>query len=418
MDYIAWIGDHSFQIILISGIVLFLLLFLRRAGLEKAIQKLIDKKTQKDLNEHLAKNPNMTIEEQEEFKDKRSSSYSNLYKAPFAIVSTIGILFLMLAIVSIWLNQKGEDELTQDIIGKWLVEHGTVIIVLIVVAYLITSFLKIIIPKLITKILNRRNKHQNKYDEEHKKRTKTIYEVIVDTLNTVIWVVVIFIILANIGLNITPLLASAGVVGIAISLGAQSLIKDVIAGLFIFIEGQYNEGDYVTIAGVSGTVEDINFRRTTVRANDGVLHSIPNGQISMSSNFTNEFSKATLKIPVSYDSDLDNVEKTLNKVGEDLANDEKFAEYFIAPIKFVRVDNLSDSSIDILVSGITKPGQQWAIQGEYRRRVKKAFEENGIELPYAHTNVIIEGNKNGAPVSITSEKCPYCGKPVDEKKPE
>jgi small conductance mechanosensitive channel len=200
----------------------------------------------------------------------------------------------------------------------------------------------------------------------------------------------VLIMLSNIGINITPLLASAGVAGIAIYLGAQNLIKDVIAGFFILLEGQYNVGDVVTIAGVTGTVIDINFRRTTLRATDGVRYSIPNGNITISANATSEISKVYFTVPVAYDANLSLVEETINKVGASMASDRKLKKLFVTPIKFVRVNDFKESCIDILVSGDTIPGQQWALGGEFRRRLKIAFDEAGLEIPFNQMNVSID----------------------------
>jgi small conductance mechanosensitive channel len=193
--------------------------------------------------------------------------------------------------------------------------------------------------------------------------------------------------LSEIGLNIAPMIAGVGVVGIAIGFGAQSLVKDIISGLFILLENQYRRGDVVKIAGTSGLVEDINLRRTLLRDLDGIVHSVPNGEISVSSNYTKSYSRVNLNISVGYNEDLDRAIAVINRVGMELAEDPAWSAQILKPPQVLRVDNLGDSGIDIKVTGDTKPVQQWAITGELRLRIKKAFDQEGIEIPWPHTKI-------------------------------
>ncbi len=193
-------------------------------------------------------------------------------------------------------------------------------------------------------------------------------------------------------MNIAPVLTGAGVLGLAVGFGAQSLVKDVIAGLFIIMENQYRKGDVVSIAGASGEVEEINLRRTVLRDMDGVYHVVPNGQITVASNYTKQLSRINLNIGVSYDTDLDEAIRVINQVGKDLAADPVWAARIVNPPRALRVDNLGDSAVEIKIIGETKPSQQWDVTGELRLRLKKAFDAAGIEIPWPHTKVFF-GNR-------------------------
>ena len=223
--------------------------------------------------------------------------------------------------------------------------------------------------------------------EELNKRAETLSGVLVASLQAVTIAVVIFMMLSEVGLNIAPILAGVGVVGIAIGFGAQSLVKDVLAGLFIILENQYRKGDVVKIAGISGVVEEINLRRTLLRDLDGIVHTVPNGEIQVASNFTKVYSRVNMNIGVSYGTDLNHAIAVINRVGKELSEDPQWAGDFLTPPQVLRVDNLGDSAIEIKILADTKPIKQWAIMGELRLRLKKAFDDEGIEIPWPHTKV-------------------------------
>ena len=191
----------------------------------------------------------------------------------------------------------------------------------------------------------------------------------------------------------SPLLASIGIAGLAIGFGAQSLVKDVISGLFIIADNQYSKGDVVTVGGMSGLVEDVGIRRTVLRDLDGIVHYIPNGEISVASNFTQEYSRVNLNVGVAYGEDLDRVMAVIDQVGEEMASDPKYGPMIITPPKALRVDNLGDSSVDIKIVGDTKPIKQWEVAGELRKRLKQAFDEQGIEIPFPHRVLVTSGAK-------------------------
>jgi small conductance mechanosensitive channel len=183
------------------------------------------------------------------------------------------------------------------------------------------------------------------------------------------------------------MLAGLGIVGIAVGFGAQGLIRDIFSGIFILLEDQYRIGDVVNVAGIGGLVEEINLRRTVLRDLDGIVHSIPNGEIKVASNFTKGYSRVNLNISVAYGEDLDHVIEVINRVCKEMAEDPKWSTDFVSMPQVLRVDKLGDSGIDIKILGDTKPIRQWDIMGELRLRLKRTFDEEGIEIPWPHTKV-------------------------------
>ncbi len=271
-------------------------------------------------------------------------------------------------------------------VGRWLAARFLVIVIIVAVAFLGIRIISRVTTPLIAQYLTKRGDADEDPDEVEK-RARTLQGVVSNTLNVVVAAMAFFMILAQLGINITPILAGAGVVGIAVGLGAQSLIKDIIAGVLIMLEDQYRVGDVATIAGVSGMVEDINLRRTTLRDWDYTQHVVPNGEIRIASNFTKERSGVNLNIEVAYKEDLDRVMAVIAKVGQDLSDDRRFGPLITSPLRPMRVHEFGGSGIAIKVMGETKPMQQWDVAGEFRRRIKRVFDEEGIEIPFPHVTL-------------------------------
>jgi moderate conductance mechanosensitive channel len=272
-----------------------------------------------------------------------------------------------------------------ETINNWIAAHGAKLAFIIIFAVCLLLLTVQVIPKLVHSAV--RNSKAEQTEEELAKRSDTLISVIVTTLQIAIIFILFLMILSELGTNITAILTGAGVLGIAIGFGAQSLVKDVIAGLFIIMENQYRKGDVVKIADTSGVVEDINLRRTILRDLDGITHVIPNGETRITSNFTKLWSRVNLNISVSYGTDLDKAIDVINKVGKELAEDPKWAPDILTPPKALRVDNLGSSGIDIKILGETKPIRQWDVMGELRLRLKRAFDKEGLEIPWPHTKV-------------------------------
>jgi small conductance mechanosensitive channel len=227
------------------------------------------------------------------------------------------------------------------------------------------------------------------------KRADTLSNVVSRTAVVVIGILAIIMALPEFGLNIGPLIAGLGLVGLAVGFGAQNLVKDVINGLFILVENQYAEGDVVEISGIAGLVEDINLRRTVLRDMDGTVHFVPHSQIANTSNLSKAYSRINLNVRVAYESDLEQVIEVINRVGKELAASPIWGPQIKTPPQALRVDNFGDSGIEIKVVGDTEPIQQWGITGELRLRLKKAFDAEGIIMPHALVAPVPEATRPG-----------------------
>ncbi|MFC1974051.1 mechanosensitive ion channel family protein [Chloroflexota bacterium] len=277
-----------------------------------------------------------------------------------------------------------------DTVVNWLVEHGTRILIILVVGFVLWFVLKKALPPMLRRIIKTDGESKNAIE----KRTKTLLAIFMNTGRILIVLVAVLMVLSEVGISIGPVLAGFGIAGIAVGFGAQYLIRDLIAGIFIILENQYRVGDVARIADTTGVVEEINLRKTVLRDLDGIVHHVPNGEIRTASNYTRKFSRVNLNISVAYDTDLDHAISIINRVGQKLADDEQWRKLIITPPTVLRVNNLGDSGIDIKILGDVKPLQQWAIMGELRLRLKKAFDAENIEIPWPHTKVYF-GNAPG-----------------------
>lgn len=293
------------------------------------------------------------------------------------IVILAAIWLAVIAVLGIW-------GLKVTAVTDWLGEHGWRIALIIGVAMLLVIAAGEIVPRIVISTLSRR---PDESDDEVKKRSDTLSKVLVSTTQIFVFLIAAFMVVSELNIEIAPILASAGVVGVALGFGAQSLVKDILAGLFIILESQYRVGDVVRVAGVSGVVESINLRRTVLRDIDGIVHTVPNGEIRVASNFTKEMSRVNLDISVGYGEDLERVMAVINKVGKNLAEDPKWKPFIIKPPQALRVNNFGASGIEIKIIGDTQPMKQWEIMGELRLRLKKAFDKEKIEIPWPHTKM-------------------------------
>lgn len=261
---------------------------------------------------------------------------------------------------------------------EWLWSHGIKILVIIIAAFVLNR----LSDKLIMQLLKLRFiKHDQPAGEAEIKRVKTLQRIISWTLTIVIIVLTVLMILPELGVSIGPLLAGAGIVGLAVGFGGQYLIKDIISGFFIIIENQYRIGDVVKFDDVAGQVEDISLRMTTLRDLDGTVYHIPHGEIKKVANLTKFYSRVNLNIGIGYSSDLEHVIAVVNRVGAELAEDPAWKSFIINPPKFLRIDDFGESAIIIKILGDTQPIMQWDVAGELRKRLKLAFDREGIEIP-------------------------------------
>jgi len=343
----------------------------------------------------------------------------NIEKSLSLAIALVGGILLALAVAAVAVTLYGVDlGPTLEGIGEWLVEHGIRIFSIIVVAWLIYKILGVIMPIFVRRYLTSRSKRRGSkiYLSQ---RSKTLSRITAQALGIFIFIVAFFMILSELGLDITPLLAGAGVAGIAIGFAAQNSIRDFIGGFVIMLEDHYNIGDIVKIADLTGEVEELGLRRTVIRDLKGILHVVPNGEIKVSSNYTRSISRAFFEVGVAYKEDLDKVMALIKKTWEKMAKDPKWKDKIISETPWLlRVEEFGDSGIIIRAVGDTRPMMQWEVMGELRRRIKRVFDEEDIEIPWPHvklymgdssvdTDLICKKCSRANPPG--SKFCSYCG---------
>lgn len=272
------------------------------------------------------------------------------------------------------------------VVGADFVEHGSRIAGILLGAAVLYLLARHALPRALkTAVATARKGEPSEGDLQ---RAETLSRVLVHTAGVLVLAMAVFMILPELGVNIAPVLAGAGIAGIAIGFGAQSVVKDVIAGLFVLVEDQYTKGDVVCIGGVCGMVEDFNLRRTVLRDLDGAVHYVPNGEVRVASNLTKEFARVNLDVSVAYDVDIDRAVDVINRVGQELAADQQYSTDILEAPQVLRVNELGESGVTIKVLGMTRRMRHWDVTGELRRRIKKAFDQEGIEIPFPHRVVI------------------------------
>ncbi len=267
---------------------------------------------------------------------------------------------------------------------KWFKDGGINIIIVLFLTWLLTRYLDGIIDRIIRRLVPR---GAFVSAEEERMREDTLIDIIQNFLRICLWIISGLAILYYLGVPMTPLLAGAGVFGVAIGLGSQSLVKDVINGLFIIVENQFRLGDIVSIGSHKGAVEGMTLRTTKLRALDGTLHYIPNAEIKVASNHSRDYSMIDMTMDVAYNTNIQDAETLINRIGEELANDLAFSDLILETPQFLRVQNLADFSVQLRILGKVLPKQKFIIEGELRKRLKEAFDKEGIEIPYP-THVI------------------------------
>jgi len=268
------------------------------------------------------------------------------------------------------------------------------IVFIFLFAYLATSLARRVFKGIRTYAVKVMLRTQGGTEFDIEKRAQTVGDVVRKAIVSVIWVVAAIMILQEMNFDVRPLLAGAGVVGIAVGFGAQNLVKDVLAGFFLLLDNQIRINDVVVINGQSGLVEEVNLRTTLLRAEDGAVHLFPNGSITKFSNLTRDFSYAVFNISVDYKNDTDHVISVLTTMAAELTAEDRFHAIVLAPLEVMGVDQLADSGVIIKARFKTQPMQQWTVAREMNRRIKKTFENAGIEMPFPTSGVQLELNED------------------------
>jgi len=261
---------------------------------------------------------------------------------------------------------------------------------------LLILLIALIVTKVINRVLNRVSgfitanlKRTGRIDPgELEKRVKTLTGILSAATHVFLWLVIAMLILRRLGLDVAPIIAGAGIVGLAVGFGSQELVKDFIAGFFILMENHIRVGDVAVINGISGGVEQVGLRTIVLRNSSGVVHVFQNGKINSLANMTKEWSAVVFDIGVAYKEDIDEVAKTMRSVAADLRRDDTLGPEITDDLEVLGVDSFGDSAVIIKARLKTKPARQWAVGREYRRRLKYAFDEAGIEIPFPHRTVL------------------------------
>ena len=273
-----------------------------------------------------------------------------------------------------------------------------IVVVIALVAYRIIT---ILIRRLLRREIEEEDPLVRRLREQ---RAQTLASLLDNVALVAIFIVVTLTILDILLDNIAPILASFGILGLAISFGAQSLVKDIISGTFMLMEGQFGIGDVVRVSDVSGAVEKITLRTTVLRDVEGVVHIIPNGEITRVSNLTKSWSRAVLNIGVAYREDVDRVMDVLRDLVREFHADPEWGALLLEEPLVPGVESLGDSAVVIRVSAKTLPLKQWDVARELRRRIKKRFDHEGIEIPFPHTTMYWgDGQMPALPAAVDSD---------------
>jgi small conductance mechanosensitive channel len=266
-----------------------------------------------------------------------------------------------------------------ELVIPWVLTSGVKIIFIVIGTLILNKVIAGFITKAV-RIAVRPDGISSQDAEE--KRENTLIQIFNTTARIGLLIIASLMVLEEFGVEIAPILAAAGIVGLAFGFGGQYLIRDIISGLFIILENQYRVGDVVSFDNASGTVQEISLRKTTLRDLDGTVHHIPHGEIKKVSNLSKDFSRINLDIGVSYNTNLEQAITVINKVGNTLADDPEWKSAILLAPQFLRVNDFADSAIMLKILGETLPSKQWEVSGELRKRLKVAFDNEGIEIPF------------------------------------
>jgi len=283
--------------------------------------------------------------------------------------------------------------------AEWLSTSGLRVLLIIILTLVALRMVRFLSTRMFT--LSKKDK-----DIEIQKRIDTLSSVIRYVLFIGITIVASLMVMGEFGIEIGPVLAAAGIVGLAVGFGAQSLVQDVISGFFILLEDQIRVGDVVQIADKGGLVERITLRVVVLRDQAGNVHYVRNGQIQVVTNMTKDYGRYVFDIGIAYREDVDTVIEVIKQVDEELRQDPQFKEDILEPIEILGLDRFADSAVIIKARTKTKPIRQWAVGREFNRLLKKRFDEKNIEIPFPHLTLYMGQDKQGhsAPLNVLMGK--------------
>ena len=292
------------------------------------------------------------------------------------------------------------SELIQKLV-QWLITSGLRVLLIVVLTLIALRVGKFVSTKLLTFSLKTD-------DIEFKKRLDTLSSIIQNILFIAITFVAAIVVLGELGVEIGPVLAAAGIVGLAVGFGAQNLVQDVISGFFILLEDQIRVGDVVQIGDKGGVVEKVTLRTVVLRDLSGNVHFIRNGQIQVVTNMTKEYGRYVFDIGVAYKEDVDHVMEVIKHVDEEMRKHPDFKDDILEPLEILGLDQFADSAVIVKARIKTKPIKQWGVGREFNRLLKKRFDEEGIEIPFPHVTLYIGQDKQGnlPPLNVSLSREP------------
>lgn len=271
-------------------------------------------------------------------------------------------------------------------IVNWTIDTTPALLLIILVFFISLWVMKNILRKLRKVILSHvHSKDENQIERE--KRATTLIGIARGVILVSLWTSFILIFLRQLGMDIAPILAGAGVIGLAVGFGAQELVRDTISGFFLLLEDQIRTGDVAIVNGTGGLVEKVNLRTITLRDLSGVVHTFQNGKIDTLANMTKEWSAMVFDIGVAYKENVDKVIEVIKEVGDNLQSDKEYSNKILEPIEIFGLDKFGDSAVVIKARIKTQPIQQWVVGREFNRRLKIALDKKGIEIPFPHRTI-------------------------------
>lgn len=324
------------------------------------------------------------------FKERADADSQKLAQTVLAAMRwTLFLAILAVAVVLI-LGEVGVNvRFLLEMVVTWLMSRGPGIVLIVAIAIVALKATGLLTAKLLDLL------HKDKQDLEAQKRAQTLSSVIRWVVRTAVLVVAPLMVLGQLGVPIGPVIAAAGVVGLAVGFGAQNLVADVISGFFILLEDQVRVGDVVQLDGRGGLVERITLRMIILRDLAGNVHYVRNGKIDVVTNMTKEYSRYVFDIGVAYRENVDEVIKVIKGVDEDLRKDPAYQHDILQPIEVLGLDKFDNSAVIIKARTTTKPIQQWRVGREFNRRLKQKFDELGIEIPFPHLTLYPGKDKQG-----------------------
>jgi small-conductance mechanosensitive channel len=285
-----------------------------------------------------------------------------------------------------WLTIEFWHDLGRSAV-EWSLRVLPSILLILIVAFIASYLVKKILHRASAVIAGNLKRTGRLDPGELDKRVSTLTGILSASVRLILWLVIVMMILRRFGLDVAPIIAGAGIIGLAVGFGAQELVRDFIAGFFILMENQVRTGDVAVINGTGGVVEQVGLRTLVLRDVSGVVHVFQNGKINSLSNMTKEWSAIVFDIGVAYKEDTDRVVSIMESVAADLRTDETLGPDITEDLEVFGVDAFGDSAVVIKARLKTKPIRQWAVGREYRRRLKYAFDREGIEIPFPHRTI-------------------------------